>query len=267
MNTFISCVKYNTPSPFFLLPNLCTNCVFGELIKFHSVSFIDFTGGHIYHSQCLNAWIVSKQDRNEVPNCPMCRAEITQEDCTKVKHTFSIITHRREADAKQRKREKEATERKQLKKKQLERQTRLKQEKEERDKREEAHVLGLAEEAQRQAEEVANMVQLNKDQAEAKRKMQKKHDQEKAEKNKLSQAAQTEAKRKTQVKRDQEKSKQKKLSKAKRKKEKRKEKLELKSKRTLEKSADEKKQQIIKKFNWNHVYSSSDSNGLSSMRR
>ena len=109
MNTFISCVKYKTPSPFFFF--LLPNCVFGDLIKFHSVSFIDFTGGHIYHSQCLNDWIVSKQDRNEVPNCPMCRAEITQEDCTKVKHTFSIITHRREADAKQRKREKEATER------------------------------------------------------------------------------------------------------------------------------------------------------------
>ena len=64
----------------------------------------------------------------------MCRAEITQEECTKVKHTFSIITHRREADAKQRNQKKEATERKHLKKKQLERQTRLKQAKEERDK-------------------------------------------------------------------------------------------------------------------------------------
>ena len=97
----------------------------------------------------------------------MCRAEITQEECKKVKHMFSIITHRREVDAKQRKQEKETMERQQLKKKQLERHTRLKQEKKERDKREEAHVFGLAGEAQRQAEEVAKMVQLKKDQAAA----------------------------------------------------------------------------------------------------
>jgi hypothetical protein len=188
----------------------------------------------------------------------MCRAEITQEECKKVKHTFSLITHRREVDAKQRKQEKEAMERQHLKRKQLERQTRLKQEKEERDKREEAHVFGLAGEAQRQAEEVAKMVQLKKDQAAARILLQKKHDQEKAEKNKLLKAEQTEAKRKMQVKRDQEKSKQKKLSKAKRKEAKQKEakrkeakrkeklQLELKRKRTLlEKSEDEKKQQRL----------------------
>jgi len=188
----------------------------------------------------------------------MCRAEITQEECKKVKHMFSIITHRREVDAKQRKQEKEAMERQHLKRKQLERQTRLKQEKEERDKREEAHVFGLAGEAQRQAEEVAKMVQLKKDQAAARILLQKKHDQEKAEKNKLLKAEQTEAKRKMQVKRDQEKSKQKKLSKAKRKEAKqkeakrkeakRKEKLQLESKRKrtlLEKSEDEKRQQRL----------------------
>ena len=62
----------------------------------------------------------------------MCRAEITQEDCTKVKETVSTITHRREVDLKQRKKEKETMERKQLKKQQFERQARLKQEKEER---------------------------------------------------------------------------------------------------------------------------------------
>ena len=115
----------------------------------------------------------------------MCRAEISQEDCTKVKETFSTIAHRREVDLKQRKKEKETMERHQLKKQQLERQARLKQEKKERDKREEAHVLGLAGVAQRQAEEVAKMEQLKKDQAAARIVLQKKQNQEKAEKNKL----------------------------------------------------------------------------------
>jgi thiol:disulfide interchange protein len=115
----------------------------------------------------------------------MCRAEISQEDCTKVKETFSTIAHRREVDLKQRKKEKETMERQQLKKQQLERQARLKQEKKERDKREEAHVLGLAGVAQRQAEEVAKMEQLKKDQAAARIVLQKKQNQEKAEKNKL----------------------------------------------------------------------------------
>ena len=115
----------------------------------------------------------------------MCRAEITQEDCTKVKETVSTIAHRREVEFKKREKEKETMERQQLKKKQLERQARLKQEKEERDKREEAHVLGLAGVAQRQAEEVAQMEQLKKDQAAARIVLQKKQNQEKAEKNKL----------------------------------------------------------------------------------
>ena len=122
MNMFISCVNIQNP----LLLSLCyyrtvlnlRKNAFVELTQDHSDSSVASTGGHIYHSQCLNAWIVSKQDRNEVPNCPMCRAEITPEDCKKVKHTFSIITHRREVDFKQRKKEKETMERKQLKKQQ-----------------------------------------------------------------------------------------------------------------------------------------------------
>ena len=130
----------------------------------------------------------------------MCRAEISQEDCTKVKETFSTIAHRREVDLKQRKKEKETMERQQLKKQQLERQARLKQEKKERDKREEAHVLGLAGVAQRQAEEVAKMEQLKKDQAAARIVLQKKQNQEKAEKNKLLKAKKKEALRQEKLK-------------------------------------------------------------------
>jgi hypothetical protein len=130
----------------------------------------------------------------------MCRAEISQEDCTKVKENFSTIAHRREVDLKQRKKEKETMERQQLKKQQLERQARLKQEKKERDKREEAHVLGLAGVAQRQAEEVAKMEQLKKDQAAARIVLQKKQNQEKAEKNKLLKAKKKEALRQEKLK-------------------------------------------------------------------
>ena len=85
----------------------------------------------------------------------MCRAEIFTEDCNKVEQTLATVTHRRQVDFKKRKKEKDKYERVQLKKEKEERLFLLKKEQEERDKREEAHVLGLADVAQRQAEEVA----------------------------------------------------------------------------------------------------------------
>jgi ankyrin repeat protein len=111
----------------------------------------------------------------------MCRAEIFTEDCNKVEQTLATVTHRRQVDFKKRKKEKDKYERVQLKKEKEERLFLLKKEQEERDKREEAHVLGLADVAQRQAEEVARTMLQQK---------------ANSEKNKLLQAKKRETKRK-----------------------------------------------------------------------
>merc|ERR1711865_1049746 len=141
-----------------------------QLYKLHCscvVAFLIFEQvhllcGHLFHSECLNDWILRKKELNEVPTCPMCRNEMSSQECNQVQYVLLVVQAKRNHALEIRKEEKAKATRKKLRIQKLEKQALLKLEEAKRKKlnkqkeeREREHVSGLAEKAERQAAEMA----------------------------------------------------------------------------------------------------------------
>ena len=129
---------------------------------------------HKFHSECLIEWILTQRSRNQPPDCPNCREELTSVKCQEVEKSLARVQMRRQERqiAKQNKKMKEKQTRR--KEEALRRQKEQAEREQKSEKDEKKYIDELGKRGAAQAEKI------RQDEADAKRQL----DTEKAEKDK-----------------------------------------------------------------------------------